>query len=405
MGLLPVGAMQVHGEWDKRFDKLVAAFKQNFLEKHETGAALCVYHRGSKAVDIWAGLKNRISSQPWAEDTLVPVFSVTKALASLCFLILARRSKFDYEKPVAHYWPDFAIAGKKEINCRQLLEHRAGLYALDTKLELTDFRDNYSKVYRALITQKPLFVPGSHQAYGAQVWGAYAGELFRHVAHESLGQFFAREVAHRLNTDIFIGLPPEHDHRVATLYPVSTIERLGSLVPDLLFGNTAEGRIARAFLAGDRSIERAYMNPALGPRALNIFNETWVHRLELPWANGIANARSLATVMNVLALGGRSGKIQFTDSRLMQQLSKANPLRYDLVLQKRLGWNLGFLKEEPELYSPNSEAFGHSGMGGSVTFADPKTRTAFAYVCNKMDYKIRPDKTLRLCKALYECVG
>jgi hypothetical protein len=43
-------------------------------------------------------------------------------------------------------------------------------------------------------------------------------------------------------------------------------------------------------------------------------------------------------------------------------------------------------------------------MGGSVTFADPKTRTAFAYVCNKMDYKIRPDKTLRLCKALYACL-
>ncbi|MFZ5630217.1 MAG: serine hydrolase domain-containing protein [Spirochaetota bacterium] len=396
--------MQVNGEWDKRFDPLVSAFRQNFADKHETGAAVCVYYRGAKVVDIWAGLKNRTSSDPWLEDTLVPVFSVTKALASLCFLILAKRGKFDYDKPVAHYWPDFAIAGKKEITCRQLLEHRAGLYALDKQLQLTDFRDNYPAVYRALIMQKPLFVPGSSQAYGAQIWGAYAGELFRHAAHESLGQFFYREVAGRLDTDAFIGLPPEHDHQVAKVYPVSTFDRLASLVPDLMLGNTTEGRVARAFIAGDRSIERAYMNPALGPRALEIFNETWVHRLELPWANGIANARSLATIMNVLALGGRAGKLQFADSELMRQLSRANPLRYDLVLQKRLGWNLGFLKEEPELYSPNSEAFGHSGMGGPVTFADPNTRTAFAYVCNKMDYKIRPDKTLRLCHALYDCI-
>ncbi|HNA78739.1 MAG TPA: serine hydrolase domain-containing protein [Turneriella sp.] len=397
--------MQVHGEWDKRFEPLVSAFRQNFADKYEAGAAVCVYQRGAKVVDIWAGLSNRTNSEQWHEDTLVPVFSVTKALASLSFLILARRGKFDYEKPVAHYWPDFAIAGKKDITCRQLLEHRAGLYSLNTPLELSDFRDNYPRVYRALIMQKPLFVPGSGQAYGAQIWGAYAGELFRHVAHESLGQFFAREVARKLDTDAFIGLPPQHDHQVAKLYPVSTFDRLTALVPDLLLGNTTEGRVARAFIAGDRSIERAYMNPALGSGGLEVFNETWVHRLELPWANGIANARSLATIMNVLALGGRVGKTQFADAELMRQLTKPNPLRYDLVLRKRLGWNLGFLKEEPELYSPHSEAFGHSGMGGPVTFADPKTRTAFAYVCNKMDYKIRPDKTLRLCKALYESLG
>ncbi len=397
--------MQVHGEWDKRFEPLVVAFRQNFADKYEAGAAVCVYHRGEKVVDIWAGLSNRAKSEPWHEDTLVPVFSVTKALTSLSFLILARRGKFYYDKPVAHYWPDFAIAGKKDITCRELLEHRAGLYALDTRLQLSDLRDNYTRVYRALIMQKPLFVPGSGQAYGAQIWGAYAAELFRHVAHESVGQFFAREVARKMQLDAFIGLPPEYDHRVATLYPVSTLERLGALVPDFLLGNTTEGRIARAFIAGDRSIERAYMNPALGSAGLEVFNETWVRRLELPWANAITNARSLATIMNVLALGGRSGKMQFADTELMRQLTKPNPLRYDLVLQKHLGWNLGFLKEEPELYSPNSEAFGHSGMGGSVTFADPKTRTAFAYVCNKMDYKIRPDKTLRLCKALYKALG
>jgi CubicO group peptidase (beta-lactamase class C family) len=51
--------------------------------------------------------------------------------------------KFDYDKPVAHYWPDFALAGKGEITCRQLLEHRAGLYAVEKPLQLSDFGDNY----------------------------------------------------------------------------------------------------------------------------------------------------------------------------------------------------------------------------------------------------------------------
>lgn len=396
--------MQVNGEWEKPFLPLVAAFNQNFVENQEYGASVCVYHRGAKVVDIWAGLKDRSNSEPWHSDTLVPVFSVTKALVSLCFLLLARRGRFEYEKPVAYYWPDFAMAGKKDITCRQLLEHRAGLYALDTPLQLSDFRDNYAKVYRALIVQKPLFLPGSSQAYGAQTWGAYAGELFRHVTGQSVGKFFAREIAARLNADAFIGLAQERDNQVATLYPLSPLDRIAALVPDFFWGNTTEGRVARAFVAGDRSIERAYMNPSLGPRALETFNEPWIRRLELPWANGIASARALAKIMNVLALGGRTGKIQFADAALMRHLNRSNPLRYDLVLQKRLGWNLGFLKEETDLYSPNSESFGHSGMGGPVIFADPRTRTAFAYVCNKMDYKIRPDKTLRLCQALYQCL-
>lgn len=396
--------IEIHGSWQPKFACVVDVFLQNFQDKQDIGAALAVYWRGEKVLDIWAGEKNHKTHAAWSENTLVPVFSVTKAMTALSFLILATRGKFDYDAPVAYYWPDFALVGKGTISCRELLEHRAGLYALDMPLDLVDFRDNPTKVDRALTHQKPLFLPGSAQAYGAQVWGAYMGALFQRVAHESLGTFFRREVAGKLGVDCFIGLPAAYDDRLATLYPVSAFDRIAALVPDLFGGNTTEGRIARAFVAGDRSIERAYTNPALGPKSLDVFNETWVHRLELPWAGAITNARALATIMNVLALGGKLGKIKFADRALMHELARANPLRYDLVLQKCLGWNLGFLKEEAHIYSPHSEAFGHSGMGGPVALADPKVGLAFAYVANKMDYKIRPDKTLRISQAIYESI-
>lgn len=396
--------MELKGEYDNGFAALIAAFKDNFSNKQEIGAAICVYHRGKKVVDVWAGERDTKSHAPWSENTLTTIFSVTKALTSLCFLILAARKRFDYDKPVSFYWPDFALGGKKDISCRLLLEHRAGLYAVETPLSLTDFGDNHAKVYNALAMQKPLFVPGSMQAYGAQVWGAYAAELFKQITGESVGSFFAREVARKLRADCFIGLPPEYENDVATLYPVSTFDRLSAIIPEIIKGETTEGRIGRAFMSGNKSIEQAYMNPSAGPKSLEVFNESWVHRLELPWVNGVANARSLATVMNVLSLGGKSGKLQFANPALMAELMHENPLRFDLVLQKPLGWNLGFLKEERWLYSPNVEAFGHSGMGGPLALADPKAKLAFGYVCNKMDYKVRPDKTLHLCRALYECV-
>ncbi len=396
---------EINGEWHNRFKPLIDAFQKNFADKQEAGAAICVYHKGEKLVDAWAGIKDTKTREPWNENTLTTIFSVTKALTALCFLILASRKKFDYDKPVSFYWPDFALGGKKDISCRLLLEHRAGLYAVETPLNLTDFANNQSKIYNALSMQKPLFVPGSMQAYGAQVWGAYAAELFRNVAGESVGTFFAREVAKKLHADCFIGLPAEYENDVATLYPVSVFDRLSSLIPDIIRGETTEGRIGRAFMSGNKSIEQAYMNPSAGIKSLEVFNDPWVHRLELPWVNGVAHARSLAQVMNVLALGGKAGKLQFATPALMAELMRENPLRYDLVLQKPLGWNLGFLKEERWLYSPNVEAFGHSGMGGPIALADPKTKLAFGYVCNKMDYKVRPDKTLALCRALYESMA
>ncbi|HRP68065.1 MAG TPA: serine hydrolase domain-containing protein [Turneriella sp.] len=396
--------MDPQGQWQNKFQALIDAFVNNFSQKREHGAALCVFQNGEKVVDVWAGMADLKTRKMWQQDTLVTIFSVTKALTALCFLILALRKKFDYDKPVAYYWPEFALRGKNNISCRLLLEHRASLYAIDTPLMLYDYVENPTKVYNTLIHQQPLAVPGSLQGYGAQAWGMYAGALFQKITGESVGVFFAREVAAPLKVDAFIGLPHGLQNKMATIYPVTAIERLVGVIPDLLCGDTTEGRIARAFISGNTSIKQAYMNPSTGDKGIDVLNDPILREIELPWVNGVSNARSLAIIMAVFAQGGKAYGVTFADAPLMQTLIRENKLRDDLVLQKRLGWNLGFLKEETHLFSPNTETFGHSGMGGSLAFADPKVRVSFAYTCNKMDAKIRPDKTLALCHALYKCV-
>lgn len=45
------------------------------------------------------------------------------------------------------------------------------------------------------------------------------GEIVRRITGRSLGEFFAEEVAKPLGADFHIGLPTEHDHRVAPLIP------------------------------------------------------------------------------------------------------------------------------------------------------------------------------------------
>ncbi|MFO1471210.1 MAG: hypothetical protein U1F27_09250 [Turneriella sp.] len=122
--------------------------------------------------------------------------------------------------------------------------------------------------------------------------------------------------------------PPRAMHVATSGTPV--FDRLTALIPDIVMGETTEGRIGRAFMSGNKSIEQAYMNPSAGPKSVDVFNEPWVRHIELPWVNGVANARSLAAIMNVLASGGRYGKVQFANADLMRELTKENPLRYDL---------------------------------------------------------------------------
>ena len=46
------------------------------------------------------------------------VFSVGKAMAALCVLLLVERGEVDLDAPVARYWPEFAAAGKGEVTVR-----------------------------------------------------------------------------------------------------------------------------------------------------------------------------------------------------------------------------------------------------------------------------------------------
>lgn len=398
--------VEIKGSCHKKFLPVKEAFAQNFANGDDIGAAVTIFHKGIKVVDLWAGYKNFPAKEEWEFDTTVPFFSVTKGITSLCFLMLADRKKIKYENLVSTYWPEFGKNGKESITVKQLLEHTAGLHALQKSLSINDFWENPKKVYGALIDQRPAWTPGTKQAYGAQIWGAYAAELFQQITGESAGQFFQREVAKKLKLNLFLGLPDGQASKVATIYPVSNLKRILLLLPQILRGEGSEGRAGRAVLLGlgKSEVNKAYLNPSVGIKGLNAFNDPILHKQELLWANGIGDARSLATLFNVLALGGKKGKLKLVGNPLMKIVSAKKELNYDEVIHKKMAWSVGFLKEEDGLFSPNFETFGHPGMGGSLAFADTKAKISFGYVCNQMDHRVRPPKTLSLAHSVYKCL-
>ena len=53
------------------FEAVRAAFVENFTHRHELGAACCIYYHGEKVVDLWGGICNKATGDPWEEETMV----------------------------------------------------------------------------------------------------------------------------------------------------------------------------------------------------------------------------------------------------------------------------------------------------------------------------------------------
>lgn len=397
---------RIHGTATPAFAPLRRVFEESFAAGEEIGAAICVYVDGECVASLWGGVADRDAGRPWREDTMATVFSVTKGLGALCMLMLADQGELQHDRRVADYWPEFACHGKEDISVRQLLEHTSGLAAIDTPLHLYDFDSNPEKVTRALLAQRPLWKPGSKQGYGAQAWGPYVSELFYRITGQSIGRFFREHIAEPLGADVHIGLPAELDHRVAQLYGTSFVSRLLHTLPHIVLRNSNEGRAGRRALCKDTATHRAFVNPHGHDRSLDIYNEARVRRMELLWSGGLGSARGLARIYAPLALGGRDdGATLLRSPTSLEPVRAPKPPAFDEVVRKPMTWSLGFLKEPVGVFSPNPEAFGHAGMGGALTLADPTHRMAFAYVHNNLDYHVRSPRALRLCEALYRCLG
>ena len=204
----PAGFPEVQGYVSRGFEAVREAFVENFARRRELGGACCAYHRGEKVVDLWGGIRNKQTGEPWERDTMVIVYSATKGLAAMTMALAHSRGWLDYEERVCRYWPEFAQQGKEQITVRQLLSHQAGLYALDEPLDRRLVAD-LDRLAVMLARQKPAWAPGTRQAYHAITLGFYEGELLRRIdpQHRSLGQFFQDEFASPLGLDVYIRLP------------------------------------------------------------------------------------------------------------------------------------------------------------------------------------------------------
>lgn len=395
------------GSYADGFEPLMQQFAEHLARGEEIGAAFCVYHRGALVVDLWAGLTDVKTRQPWQRDTRIVLFSVTKGFAAMAMNMLADRGAFEWDAPVATVWPGFAKHGKHDISIRTLLNHRAGLAYLDEVLSLRDVTDDSlnHKVVAALEAQRPSWQPDSKQAYHALTFGLYVRELFGRIAGEPLEVFLQREVFDKVGSDVRLGTPASEDHKVATLYPPSIAARIKNMLGAYITEPAStEARVVRALFARESVARRAFSNPSVGLAGVAVYNQPFVRRAALAWASATASAHGVARAYLPFANGGVYGDHTLLRAETLAPVyTRQSWSPRDAVLQKPVGWSQGFLKEERHLFCPNAESFGHAGLGGALGWCDPVAKVAWGYTLNRMGWRVRSTRTVALCRALYEC--
>jgi CubicO group peptidase (beta-lactamase class C family) len=350
----------VHGTCDPRFAAVREAFADNLAGGREVGASFAATLDGRPVVDLWGGWADAARTRPWRDETIVNVFSTTKALTALCAHVLVDRGLLDLDAPVARYWPEFARGDKTGIPVRMLLSHTAGLAAIRRPLRVETLYD-WDAYAAAIAAEAPWWEPGTANGYHAMTFGHLVGELVRRVSGVTLGRFLRDHVTGPLDADFHIGLPASEDGRCAEMIPPTIAESAAAGV-----AGAEPGSLRAAVLE----------NPPLRPRHAN--TAAW-RRAEIPAANGHGNARSVARVLSALACGGTVGGVRI--ARAIEPQAYAR----DLVLGFKIKWGLGFMLVGPELpLSPNPRAFGHGGWGGSLGFVDLDARVSWAYVMNRM---------------------
>ena len=385
-------SINIHGKCDSKFEGVKDVFLENFIERGDVGAAVCVYWEGRSVVDIWGGFTDAAQTKPWERDTIASVASTTKGMVATCIHILVERGLLDIDLPAAHYWPEFAQKGKENIPIRWLLCHRSGLPGVRQDMPPESLYD-WDRYAAAIAETEPWWKPGTKHGYHALTFGYLVGEVIRRITGKSVGQFFQSEVTGPLEADFFIGVPEAQDHRAAEILP--------GPIPD------PEDAPIMAEILRDRTsmTARAFINP---PRQPDVFNTRAWRAAEIPSSNGHTTAWALARIYGMLAQGGaldgrRILQPQTIENAIVEQSSGPDAI---LVYPSRFGLGFG-LTSELRPFGPNERAFGHSGQGGSTGFADLDAKIGFGYVMNQYLSPTVKDPDLRwseLANAVYGCL-
>ncbi len=367
---------RIYATVDDGYGPIVDAFVANFVKRGDVGAGCAVYVDGRLVVDLWGGIADSRTGRAWEHDTAAVIFSCTKGVLAICAYQLVQEGRLDLDAPIARYWPRFGAHGKVGITVREAMAHRAGLPALDIDLTRADVLA-WDPVLRAIEAQRPTSPPYAGHLYHAMTYGWLLGEVVRQIGGAMPGRFFRRELGDRLALHTWIGLPEAVRDTVAWME---------APLPDEDSDAARESaRLAADSPVVERSLTMGGAFPFPAEHGLVSFNDPAIQAAQIPAANGISSAESLARLY-AACVSDVAGTPILSPSSISDALQlQSGGRQLSGMPDDGARWGTGFqLSSPPSQPMLGPASFGHAGAGGQLGFADADYRVGFAYLGNQM---------------------
>jgi CubicO group peptidase (beta-lactamase class C family) len=302
-------------------------------------------------------------------ESLVSVFSATKAFTSAAAWILMEEGSLDESERVVDIVPEFGGNGKDAVIVEQLFTHTAGFpHAPFRPLDWLDRERRLGRFQQWRLT----WPPGSRFEYHptASMW--VIAEIIERRSGADFRDFVRERVIEALGlADCYVGLPAAENPRVLPCRCVGEaltaddFRRMGLPVPPQT-----------------EVTEDVILN----------FNKPEIRAVGVPGGGGIMSATALALFYQGLLHGGLGGRRVWS----AEMLARARRIRSgdltDPQFRKRANRALGLIiagDEERHFrgfgHGNSPESFGHNGAGGQLAWADPATGLSLGYVTSGHD--------------------
>ena len=301
------------------------------------------------------------AEQPATDETLYTIFSCTKAIVASAVWLLFEENLLRLDERVAEIIPEFGTNGKDVITVEQLLLHTAGFpYA---PYHPDNWQDR-SKRLEAFADWQLTWEPDSRFEYHATSAHWVLVELIERRAGVEYRTFIRERITGPMGlNELFIGLPPEQNGRVAEVrYVVEPVEPPGGW-----------GEVT--------------------PEAILRLNDSALWPVGLPGGGGIASAADLALFYQPLINRGETVEgvrimkpetIEFATT--VRTTDRHRDPLFNIPVNRALsvivagGDGNAFMRGFGRTASPR--AFGHAGAGGQLGWGDPETGISVGYCTN-----------------------
>lgn len=386
--------MTTYGTCHASFTPVKEVFQKHIDEGKTLGAACCLIVDGETLVDLYGGHADAAKTQPWKDNTLVNVYSTTKAWTGLCVLKLIEQGHVKLDAPISDYWPEFAQGGKAAATVKHALTHQTGAQTL-RQLVTPEELYNWDTMVKKIAAEPAFFEPGSQTNYHAWTYGHINGEIVRRAdpKHRSLGTFWREEFAEPLGIpDIYIGLPESQHGRCAELVP-------GPGIPETTQFKEEEKKQG-VHMGGKNVMVTTMLNP---PRGCDVVNQKPWRLAEMGASGGVTDARSMAKLYHQLSnqLNGKATSTPVPIAREILQTACSEQAKL-FGGPQGLGFQLRLMGKKG-----SDRVFGHPGLGGNQAFGDPDRDLGFGYVRNRaigFVKGVERNYAKELADACYDCL-